>query len=319
MAERGHIAGSLIHQLHTRGVAVIATVRDAAKAKAKLPAGVQAMQVDFKDAASVKRAVQSSGAKRAYVIPAAAGNEALEAMKAGGLTHVVLVSTNTLGQPTELTALQTWGTTIESAIKAAGFTYTYLRCEGFMSNGRLSQTHTFVNAARYPLTHSPTVMSSYHSLLHSRTVCSHCLPSHCTAFRWRQQIDTKGRVALSHPDVAARFVAFDDIATVAATALTTNQYDNQTVTIQGTTPITERQQLQLISQRLGKPIEVATVSEAEFKQSTTTPAHAVDSALIAFRFRQERGAEWQVPTDAVVTGPTTFENFLARNIHEFTD
>ena len=122
---------------------------------------------------------------------------------------------------------------------------------------------------------------------------------------------------LAYPDVAERFVAVDDIAAVAATALTTRQYDNQTVIVHGPAPSTERQQLHTISTVLGKPIEVVTVSEEEFKQSQQIPAPVIDSAHIAKRFRQERGADWQAPTDALVVGSTTFEQFIAQNKHGF--
>ena len=126
---------------------------------------------------------------------------------------------------------------------------------------------------------------------------------------------------LVYPDVPERFVAFDDIAAVAATALTTNQYDNKTVTVQGATGCTERQQLQLIAQQLGKSIEIVQVSEEEFKKSAaaTMPPPVADSVFAVRKFRQERGADWQAPTDALVTGSVTVEQFVARNMHEFTD
>ena len=124
-------------------------------------------------------------------------------------------------------------------------------------------------------------------------------------------------MTLSHPDVAQRFVAFDDIAAVAATALTTQQYDNKTVTIQGPAGITQRQQIQHISKLLGKPIEVVTVSEDEYKQASHTPPPVVDSVHIVDRFREERGADFQAQTDELITGTTTYEQFIARHKEEF--
>ena len=134
-AATGRIGSSLVHQLHTRGVPVVAAVRDTAKAKAKLPSGVQLLPIDFKDPASIQHAVHSSGAKRAFGLLHVASKEALDALKAGGLTHLVLISTSFIGMPTETMALQTWMTGFEGAIKASGLTYTFLRCEAFMSNG----------------------------------------------------------------------------------------------------------------------------------------------------------------------------------------
>ena len=130
----GNIASALVHQLHSRGVPVIATVRDTAKAQAKLPAGVQTVQVDFKDVASVKQAVHDSGAKRAYALLDVISQQSLDAMKTGGLTHLVYVSTSFVGLPTEATPITQWQTGTEAAVKASGLTYTILRAEVFMSN-----------------------------------------------------------------------------------------------------------------------------------------------------------------------------------------
>ena len=124
---------------------------------------------------------------------------------------------------------------------------------------------------------------------------------------------------LAYPDVAERFVAIEDIAAVAVTALTTTQYDNKAVTIQGPAGSSEREQLQTISHLLGKPIQVDTVSEDEFKQLMITIPPITDSMHIAKRFRAERGADWQAPTDELVTGGVTFEQFIAQHKHEFDE
>lgn len=137
----GYIGSALVKQLHSRSVPVVAAVRDTAKAKAKLPSGVQLVQADFNDPASIQQAVQSSGAKRAFGLTQTASKESLEALKAGGLTHLLLVSTSFIGLPTEPMALQQWLSGAEAAIKAVGFTYTFLRCEAFMSNCELRYTH----------------------------------------------------------------------------------------------------------------------------------------------------------------------------------
>ena len=137
----GGIASHIVSQLHKRGIPVVATVRDTAKAKAKLPSGVQLIEMDFKDAASIHRAVQNSGAKHAFGILDAVYKESLSAMKAGGLTHLVYVSTSFIGLPTETTALQQWQAAGEDVVKASGLTYTFLRAEAFMSNCQQSSTH----------------------------------------------------------------------------------------------------------------------------------------------------------------------------------
>ena len=121
----------------------------------------------------------------------------------------------------------------------------------------------------------------------------------------------------SHPDVPMRYIAFDDIAAVAVTALTTHQYDNTIVSVQGPAPITIRQQLTHISALLNQPIEVVQVSEEQYKQHSGAPASLVDSVHILQRFRAEKGADYQAQTDALVTGSTTFEQFVAANRNEY--
>ena len=134
---------------------------------------------------------------------------------------------------------------------------------------------------------------------------------------WKYQYNKTGKVIQSHPDVPQLYVAFDDVAAVAATALTTNQYDNQAVTIQGPAPITDRQQAQTISRVLGRPIEVVEVSETEYAEKSGVPPPVVQSIHAVKRFRAEKGAEFQAKTDAVVTGTVTFEQFVVANKQQY--
>ena len=156
----GNIGRAIAHLLHSRGVPVIATVRDTAKAQSKLPSGTQLVQVDFNDPNTLQQAVQSSQPKRAYALVNAVNKDTLATLKAGGVTHIVYISTAFIGLPTEPIALQTWQSGAENAIKGAGFTYTFLRAEAFMSNCN-SQSHTTLavprtsSALSQPHTHSP--------------------------------------------------------------------------------------------------------------------------------------------------------------------
>ena len=169
----GNIASSLVHLLHKQGVPVVATVRDTAKAKAKLPAGVQLVVVDFKDVASVRQAVASSGAKRAFGVLDLVSKESLDALKAGGLTHLVHVSTCVMGLPTETMPFQQWQTGAEGAVKESGLTWTILRPEAFMSNCHHISTHSALSTAtsrhtqrwpwkQSPLSHTPLLVACVH-------------------------------------------------------------------------------------------------------------------------------------------------------------
>lgn len=128
---------SLIQQLHSSGTPVVAAVRDTSKPNTKIPSTVPLVRIDdYTNAQAIQQAVASTGAKRAFALQHAASAEALAAMKAGGLTHLVFVSTSFIGLPTEPIALQQWMSGSEAVIKASGLSYTFLRPEAFMSNGQ---------------------------------------------------------------------------------------------------------------------------------------------------------------------------------------
>ena len=152
----GNIASSLVHQLHAAKVALVATVRDTTKAKAKLGSDVQLVQlVDFKDAAAVKAAVHNSGAKRAFALLDLITADTLNALKAGGLTHLVTISTTVVGLPTEPMPLQQWTVGLEDAVKASGLTYSILRADSFMSNCNQHQhQHQHQHHSRSPIQQS---------------------------------------------------------------------------------------------------------------------------------------------------------------------
>jgi len=179
----GNIASSLVHQLHKSGVPVVATVRDTAKAKAKLPSGVQVVQVDFKDVASVKQAVVSSGAKRAFGVLDLISPENLDALKSAGLTHLVYISTSVMGLPTEPMALQQWQTGLEGAVKDSGLTYSILRGEAFMSNCK-QQQHT--QPCSYRLRPTSCTAVAYFSL----PAATHFQPLHDTSGFYAEQPST---------------------------------------------------------------------------------------------------------------------------------
>ena len=171
----GNIASPLIHQLHSRGVPVIATVRDTAKAQSKLPSGTQLAQVDFNDPNTLQQAVQSSKPTKAFTVIDVINEECLKVLKAAGVTHIVHVSTAAMGLPTEPMALQTWQTGAEGAIKAFGFTWTILRPEIFMSNCTNQHPHTHTQACTIsPLT------ASVVQVAHRALMPSPCLPARCS-------------------------------------------------------------------------------------------------------------------------------------------
>ena len=114
-------------------------------------------------------------------------------------------------------------------------------------------------------------------------------------------------------------VAPADVATVAATALTTQQYDNKSVEITGPAVLSDRQQLATISTVVGKPIEVQEVSRAERAEQLNrhVPLPAVSESILDYRqWRQQHGPDvWAA--DELVRGSTTFEQWARENQDRF--
>ena len=135
------------------------------------------------------------------------------------------------------------------------------------------------------------------------------------ALRWKHSIAATGTVRSLHVDAPVRVVAPDDIALVAADALSTNQYDDiAAVTIQGPEAISIRQQVDSVSRLLKRPITLIELGQeqytAEFEQYMPEPL--IRSLFIYGRFRDEHGANEQSKTDKIVTGSMTFEQYLAK-------
>ncbi|MFH9726357.1 SDR family oxidoreductase [Streptomyces sp. NPDC017254] len=127
----GNIGSALLKELHARGVGPLrGLTRDAARAV--LPDGVEAVEGDFREPASLKPALQGV---RSLFLVSRPGPDAdmLEAARQAGVEHVVLVSSITvqthphLGPAGENLA-------VEQLLKASGMAWTILRPTQFASN-----------------------------------------------------------------------------------------------------------------------------------------------------------------------------------------
>ena len=114
-------------------------------------------------------------------------------------------------------------------------------------------------------------------------------------------------------------VAPADVAAVAATALTTDKYDNAAVEVFGPAVSSDRQQLDALGTLLGRPIAVSAISRAARAEQLNrhVPSPAVSEAILDYyEFRQQHGAEvWGA--DELVRGSTSFEQWAAENKHRF--
>ncbi|MFI2213796.1 SDR family oxidoreductase [Streptomyces sp. NPDC020141] len=127
----GNIGSALLKELHARGVGPLrGLTRDAARAV--FPEGVETVEGDFAESASLKHALEGV---RSLFLVSGLGSDAdiLEAARQAGVEHVVLVSSITvqthphLGPAGEKLA-------VERLLKASGMAWTILRPTQFASN-----------------------------------------------------------------------------------------------------------------------------------------------------------------------------------------
>ncbi|WP_328604545.1 NAD(P)H-binding protein [Amycolatopsis sp. NBC_00345] len=129
----GHVGGEVARQLHQRGEAVRALVRDPAKAKAKLPDGVDVVQGDLERPDTLKAAMADVTAvflvNRMREIGAGvkvlADAGRLVFLSSASVIDDVAEQANFIGQAHAV---------VEDAIRASGTRWTFLRPGGFATN-----------------------------------------------------------------------------------------------------------------------------------------------------------------------------------------
>ncbi|MFC8229632.1 NAD(P)H-binding protein [Streptomyces sp. NPDC057287] len=153
----GNIGSSLLRELHAAGVGPLrGLTRDASRAA--FPEGVEAVEGDFTDPASLKPALE--GVRSLFLVSRLGPDaEILETARQSGVEHVVLVSSITvrthphLGPAAENLA-------VEQLLKGTGMAWTILRPTQFASNALMwadsIRAHETVDAP-YADTALPTV------------------------------------------------------------------------------------------------------------------------------------------------------------------
>jgi uncharacterized protein YbjT (DUF2867 family) len=138
----GRVGGEVTRLLLGEGAAVTAAVRDPSRATASLPASASLsfIQANLSDPASLKAAAAHSRAERAFVYAQEEKEgvkEAVQALKEGGVKHIVLLSSWTiipryLAVQDAIASKHAW---VEDAItNTSGLTWTFVRAGYFASN-----------------------------------------------------------------------------------------------------------------------------------------------------------------------------------------
>lgn len=127
----GNIGSALLKELHARGVGPLrGLTRDAARAV--FPQGVEAVEGDFAEPASLKPALEGV---RSLFLVSRLGSDAdiLEAARQAGVEHVVLVSSITVQTHPHLGPADE-NLAVEQLLKETGMAWTILRPTQFASN-----------------------------------------------------------------------------------------------------------------------------------------------------------------------------------------
>ncbi|MGK5632801.1 NAD(P)H-binding protein [Streptomyces sp. URMC 123] len=128
----GNVGRALLEELHAYGAGPLrALTRNAARAS--FPDGVEAVEGDFADTASLKAALE--GVRSLFLVTRMGGTDAeiVEAARQAGVDHVVLVSSITAATHPHLVPAQE-NLAIEQILKDSGMEWTILRPTQFASN-----------------------------------------------------------------------------------------------------------------------------------------------------------------------------------------
>ncbi|GAA4859341.1 NAD(P)H-binding protein [Kitasatospora terrestris] len=231
----GQVGASVVEQLLEAGAEVRAGARN--PEKLSLPAAVEVVKADLTDGASLKEALNGVAKVFLYAVPQ--GIETfLEAAKATGVEHVVLLSSQTVVDAFPVQEpITVMHRTVEDAIVASGIAYTFVRPHNFATN--------------------------------------------ILMWGWPESIKAEGLVRFPYPESHSDAIHEKDIAAVAVAALTRPGHENQAYFISGPESITQRRQLEILSEVLGRPLEYVELTEAEAREalSPIVPIWVMDAVV----------------------------------------
>jgi len=137
---------------------------------------------------------------------------------------------------------------------------------------------------------------------------------------WRKSIVEENIVRIPYPEAQQAPIDEQDIAAVAVNAFLSRSLDAQAIVLTGPQSLTQRQQVQCISNVVGRPIRMETISKEQACTwlATIIPPGYVN--LLVSQWRDEVGVTAPV-TDAVerVTGrpATAYADWVKRNTEAF--
>ncbi|WP_328639968.1 NAD(P)H-binding protein [Streptomyces canus] len=275
----GHVGSELVRRLAAAGEPVRAMTRR--PAKARFPAGVEAVYGDAADPKSLAAAF--AGVDGAFLMSAQAVGTAPEpthdlalatAAERAGVRRVVKLST--LDGGTGDDPIARWQRTAEAAVTdpARGFAWTLLRPGRFMSN----------------------------------------------ALQWAGQLGTGGEVAIPFADRPAASIDPADLAEIAAQALSTGEHAGAVHELSGPQSLTPTEELALLGEVLGRDLRVRPVPTDAARAGMAGygfPPEVVD-AIMRRTLDGDRGSGVLPTVEKVLGRPArTFAQWARAHAEEF--
>jgi len=227
----GDIGSKVVEHLLQHGERPRVFVRDAEKARSRFGDRVEVFVGDLADPLTLKAAL--AGVDELFLVNTGPkipvrDEAAAKAAKAAGVRHLVKLSSMDVEQGL---AIGAWHERGETAIRASGIAFTWVRPTGFMSN----------------------------------------------LLAWATSIKTEGIVRASTGNGRRAFIHSDDIAAVATKALTTRQYDGESLTITGPEALSFADVTEKIGSAIGQRLVFQSISDEEARQRyAATGALALD-------------------------------------------
>jgi len=227
----GDIGSKVVEHLLQHGERPRVFVRDAEKARSRFGDRVEVFVGDLADPLTLKAAL--AGVDELFLVNTGPkipvrDEAAAKAAKAAGVRHLVKLSSMDVEQGL---AIGAWHERGETAIRASGIAFTWVRPTGFMSN----------------------------------------------LLAWATSIKAEGIVRASTDNGRRAFIHSDDIAAVATKALTTRQYDGESLTITGPEALSFADVTEKIGSAIGQRLVFQSISDEEARQRyAATGALALD-------------------------------------------
>jgi (4-alkanoyl-5-oxo-2,5-dihydrofuran-3-yl)methyl phosphate reductase len=274
----GEIGSHVIEQLIARGDRPRVFVRDAAKAHSRFGNHVDVFVGDLGNPESLAPALKGAGVlflvNSGPQIPVL-DEQAATTAKAAGIKRLVKLSSMDVEQNL---AIGAWHQKGESAIRALGIPFTFVRPTGFMSN----------------------------------------------LLAWARSIKTEGVVRASTGNGRRPFVHSRDIASVAVKAITTCEYEGQSLPMTGPEAVTFAEATARIGAAIGKALRFEPISDEEAGRRFAASGAAEEEvkAHIAL-WRAIRQGHLATVTNSVqrILGrqPITLDQWITENAAAFRD